>query len=160
MKTWYFRLTKARIRLILFLVSLFWLTGITLPVFSGFCPESVLFIPFLKLTYSHVCHQMPAKTPAFWGHFMLVCSRCLGIYAGFFVFSLVSFFHSFRPNTGSKKFVLFSAPMLSDVVFSSLGIYSYNKISAFITGAVFGSVVFVYISNIIFDIFCKKQDII
>jgi len=39
--------------------------------------------------------------------------------------------------------------MLFDVVLTSIGIYSYSKFIAFMTGSFFGLVVFLYFSNAI-----------
>ncbi|HEK86703.1 MAG: DUF2085 domain-containing protein [Candidatus Saccharicenans sp.] len=44
---------------------------------------------FIYLLYSPLCHQQPSRSYFIFGHQLAVCSRCLGIYAGFFLSALI-----------------------------------------------------------------------
>ena len=111
-------------------------------------PDSVYTIiasPFLKKMYGAVCHQHIEKTFFLNGHYLFVCARCTGIYAGALIVSFISLF-SFRKLPEKMNLLYISAvPMLIDVVSTTIGIYSYSKIIALLTGIFFGSAVFVYI---------------
>jgi uncharacterized membrane protein len=49
----------------------------------------------------------------------------------------------------TRILILFSLPMLVDVIFYSAGFYDYNKFAAAVTGILFGSAVFIYILSAI-----------
>ena len=133
------------IRLILFIAVALWCTGI---LYNSLFPDSAFTIIsslLLKKMYGVVCHQRIEKTFLVNGHHFFVCARCTGIYAGALLISFLSLF-SFPKLPGKVKFLyILSFPMLVDVLSTTLGIYSYSKFIAFITGLFFGSVVFVYI---------------
>jgi len=134
-------------------MALLWFSGIVLPALIYFQPGIAILLPFLKITYSHVCHQIPQKCMSVNGFELLVCSRCFGIYTGILLASVISLFHFLQIKQKTKLFFLSAAPMLIDVICTTTGIYGYNKIFAFITGVIFGSIVFAYILNIIFENF-------
>ena len=144
---------KFAVKLLFFFLALIWFTGIISPLFMELFPGAAILLPFIKIAYSPVCHQIPYKTMAHNGHSLMVCSRCFGIYTGILLMSLFSFFISFKKLINTRLLILFSLPMLADVIFTVLGIYSYNKISAYSTGVVFGSIVFAYILIIVFENF-------
>lgn len=134
-------------RIVIFTLILVWCTGI---MAEFLIPSSGLFAivyPFANLCYSHVCHQLPQKTIVFGQSHLLVCSRCAGIYAGVLLSSFLSLFVFDYINKKLKLMYLYLAalPMLTDVIFYSIHMYSYSKIIAFITGILLGSVGFFYI---------------
>jgi hypothetical protein len=51
----------------------------------------------------------------------------------------------FHPLTSKKLLLISIIPLLIDVLLVSLGIYSYSKIISFITGMVFGSIIYLFI---------------
>lgn len=147
-------------RILLFLIISIWCAGIYFNLTLQFSPSLIKFSPFVSKCYSIVCHQQSEKLISICGIPGNVCGRCFGIYSGFWA---VSFFYLFRseaifPNI--RALFLFSAPMVIDVLLTSLGIYIYSKITAFFTGCLFGSIVFVYfyggLQNLFSDITNKK----
>lgn len=147
------------IKLLLLTAVSIWLLGIILPVSIIYVPYTAVFLPVLQLTYSHVCHQIPYKCISLNEHSLLVCSRCFGIYAGMFFASVLLLFYDIKKPLKPNLLIISAMPMLIDVLAAAAGIYTYNKISAFISGAVFGSIVFAYILNIIFDFFLNNNRI-
>jgi uncharacterized membrane protein len=101
--------------------------------------------PFTKLIYSTVCHQNPAKSFVCDNSNFLVCARCTGIYFGALFCSLILVVSKNQYNFKTKYLILFSMPMLIDVIFLTLKFYDYNKSVSSFTGFLFGSAVFAYI---------------
>ena len=64
------------------LISGLLLAGIFLPAFLAGKNRSLA--SFIFSLYSPLCHQRPERSYDLWGQQLSVCSRCLGIYAGFF----------------------------------------------------------------------------
>lgn len=95
--------------------------------------------------YATICHQNKTKSFCGNGISFLVCSRCTGIYFGAFVSSILILGTKRIDQIKFNQQVLFSIPMLLDVIFYSIGIYEYNKIIALSTGFLFGSTIFLYI---------------
>ncbi len=121
-----------------------WIAGFSVIVLN-IREIAVLFIP-AKFLYSTVCHQNPAKTITCHSHSLLVCARCTGIYLGAFLASIPAFIFVKKRISLSINFLFFfSLPMLLDVIFLTLGVYSYSFYTAFFTGLLFGSTVFIYI---------------
>ena len=116
--------------------------------------------PFSKIMYSKVCHQAIIKSFVCNDIPLLVCARCTGIYFGS-AFTSVVFLFFYKPIILKTKYLLiFSTPILLDVIFISLKVYPYNKIISSGTGFLFGSVVFIYIlSGIENLIFTKKNNL-
>lgn len=141
-------------------VFILWSAGLMLPVLVYFFPQTEILLPFLKMTYSHVCHQIPQKSFSFNGQTFLVCARCTGIYMGIFMTSAATLFFRQQKVYPLNKLLLLIAglPMLLDVFFSTFGVYTYNKIIACCTGIIFGSVVFAYILNVLFEIFFNDNN--
>jgi uncharacterized membrane protein len=64
---------------------------------------------------------------------------------GVLISSLIILIPQITIKIKTWQLILFSLPMLADVIFYSIGLYQYNKIIAAITGILFGSAVFLYI---------------
>ena len=142
-------------RLVLFILLLIWISGIFVNLII---PDSVVFNPVISSFYSNVCHQNHLKSFQFSGMYLPVCARCTGIYIGAFAFSIISLFYLF--NTNSLKLLFISSiPLIIDVIFYNIGIYSYNPIISFLTGLFFGSVVFIYILNSL-ELFFKEKKLL
>jgi uncharacterized membrane protein len=134
-------------RIIVFFLAGLWCTGI-LSVFlikTGSIPP-VLY-PFLKYTYSIVCHQQGAKCFSFYGSNLLVCARCTGIYAGALFAIFIFIFIKKIPVINFKMALYSVSPVLADVILYNAGLYNYSKTIAFITGLLPGSVLILYILN-------------
>ncbi|MCF8242148.1 MAG: DUF2085 domain-containing protein [Melioribacteraceae bacterium] len=106
--------------------------------------EIVILLPFVKSIYGNVCHQDSAKVIEIAGISTLVCSRCLGIYSGALISSILILITSGIEIKSNKLLFIFAAPMIIDVAAYSSGLYSYNKTAAFVTGLLLGSICFYY----------------
>ncbi len=136
---------KVILRSIIFLSLLVWCIGFSSQVLFPQSSLSAVSFPILKRVYGIVCHQRIAKTFFIKGHRLFVCARCTGIYFGALAISLLSLFFFKKISFGIKLLYVSIIPMLADVIFTTLRIYSYVKFIAFGTGLFFGSVVFIYI---------------
>lgn len=145
MKSIYLQLIK-KIRLIFFLGLLIWTSGIFIPCRNL---ESPLLLIVTDQLYSTVCHQNPDKTFQCGSQFLLVCARCLGIYAGAFLTSSALLFYKkiFRLNL--IPLLIASLPMLFDVFAVTFHLYNYSLVFSLLTGVLFGSISFVYILSVI-----------
>ena len=91
--------------------------------------------------YSHICHQDPARSFAFFGHPAAACGRCLGIYLGFLAGCLAfPFFRSvFQPRLPRPRtFFLMSLPLAIDVLANLLRIWDWGNGFRLATGLVWG----------------------
>ena len=89
-----------------------------------------------------------------------MCARCSGIYLGAFLISILVLISNIKLNVKTKYLIMFSLPMLIDVILLSLRFYNYNKMISAFTGFLFGSVVFIYIlSGIENLLFTKKNNL-
>lgn len=100
---------------------------------------------YLNIFFGTVCHQDTAKTFICKQSALLVCARCTGIYLSIAIVSLFILLTQIRIRINTKFLIYLSLPMLGDVIFYSIGFYNYSKITAAITGILFGSSVFLYI---------------
>jgi uncharacterized membrane protein len=95
-----------------------------------------------------VCHQDIDKSFFINHKKIFACSRCTGIYSGAFLSSLFLLFSLKRFNLQKVYLWIAPVPMLIDVLFNLFGLYSYNKIISVCTGLFFGSILFIYISDV------------
>ncbi len=134
-----------KIKFLLFFLIAVWISGFLVEFFIKDLPALALFHPFLNKTYSGVCHQDPNKLISCENAHMLVCARCAGIYFGAFFSSLLAFFYVPEFKLKSKYLIYASAPVLLDVILTTIGVYAYTKTAAFLTGFLLGSISFFYI---------------
>lgn len=145
------------LRSVVAMAALVWLAGIISPAFSHSDSSLILFQPFIKHSYSLVCHQDEAKTFFLNGQKLFVCARCTGIYMAVFLSSLLLLIVNLKINPGKNILWISLVIMLIDVLSVLTGLYNYNKILAALTGAFFGSAVFIYISTVIEKSIMKKN---
>jgi uncharacterized membrane protein len=132
-------------RLLLFFILALWCFGIFIELFVPY-EENLLFaVPFLKKSYSLVCHQQASKLIPFEHGESLACARCTGIYLGLLLSSFISLFYFKMAKPGIKYLFISAVPMTADVILYSLNVYPYLKISAFVTGLLLGSTGFLYL---------------
>jgi uncharacterized membrane protein len=137
------------VRITLFVLLIFWCAGFISPLMLHENYFNTLPIRLLNHNYSLVCHQSIEKTLSFNDNNFLVCARCTGIYSGALAASLifilfpVAFFRNLIP------LFIASLVLLLDVVFINIGIYSYSKETAFLTGILFGAIVYIYILEVL-----------
>lgn len=102
----------------------------------------------LYLTFSYLCHQIPARSFFIAQHPFAVCSRCTGIYAGFLVatvgYPLVRSLR--RTDTPPRKWLFLAAlPLSIDFSVEFFGLWSNTHFSRFATGALLGAVAVFYV---------------
>lgn len=135
------------LKLLFFLLIFLWVIGIFIEVIIPQSDSLAFIYPYLKLLYSHVCHQQPEKTLSIETHNLLVCSRCTGIYLGSLFSSLILFFVPIIKITNIKFLIFAIAPMFIDVILYSSGVYTYSRELALFSGILFGIAGIIYIYN-------------
>jgi len=102
----------------------------------------------LYQSFSYVCHQQSERSFFVAGHPLAVCARCTGLYLGFAVATvLYTFLMPARRVVAPQRKWLFIAlaPMAIDFGLGFLGIWDNTHSSRFLTGAIFGGVVTLYV---------------
>ncbi len=132
------------VRILIVITLLVWVSGIFFEWIIPLFPNSVFALPILQNAYSHVCHQQSHKLLGDSVYHSLVCARCIGIYFGFFLVSIISLIWKLPSEPRVKYFLIAMLPMFADVILYSIGVYSYSKILALFTGLLLGSTGFLY----------------
>ncbi|MDH7605085.1 MAG: DUF2085 domain-containing protein [Melioribacter sp.] len=148
---------RLRFKLLIFILISIWYTGIFFECLTKLYPKSIIILPFIKKTYSLVCHQKSGKLIELNCGHSLVCSRCAGIYSGILLSSIVSLVVKKILHTNLKFLFISIIPIIIDILFVSLNIYSYSKTLAFFTGFLFGSVLFLYFYKSLINLFNEIQ---
>jgi uncharacterized membrane protein len=99
---------------------------------------------FIYLLYSPFCHQQPARSYFLLSHQLAVCSRCLGIYSGFFLSVILYPFwkKTFKQWINSRPglIIIMGIPMGIDFFINLVGIWSsplfIKTLSGFIWAAI------------------------
>lgn len=138
-------------------ILILWIIGFTFPVLINFSNHLIVYLPFIKLIYSPVCHQIPERSFEINNLNFLVCIRCTGIYLGIFVTYFFLLISNFEFNLSKKLFLFSVFVMAIDVLLYSTGVYNYNKIIAFLTGIFAGITLILFIFPIIKNYFIKKN---
>ena len=122
-----------------------WCFGMVSPIIFHDVKAFLIAKPFLNQVYSTVCHQAHEKTMSFYGENLFVCSRCAGIYLGIFIIGLLSFTIKKKIKNSFYFFVVSSLILLSDVSFTTFGVYNYSKLVALLTGLLLGSTILLFV---------------
>jgi len=96
----------------------------------------------LYALFSPVCHQIPARSFAIFGHPWAVCHRCSGIYFGLLLGSLVPFaWNSILQSPRLRRLWVICgvAPLLIDAMLQFSGIWANTPVSRCLTGLLFGA---------------------
>ncbi len=139
---------------VLFFIAI-WSLGIISPCFNFDLASA--FYPFQKQIYSTVCHQNINKSFICNDIYFLVCARCTGIYSGALISAFVIIFYSKEFLLRTKYLIIFSIPMLLDVILLNFGLYNYIHLLSATTGLLFGSTVFLYILSAIENLLFSKS---
>lgn len=141
------------LRFIFLSILTIWVTGFLLPLVSTIYNPLTNFL--MTKLYSTVCHQENMKCISIDNKSMLVCARCAGIYFGALIAAISSLFIT-GPITNKRLLLISIIPLLTDVFLVSLGFYSYSRIISFITGILFGSIIYLFILAEIEKLILKK----
>lgn len=87
---------------------------------------------------------------------MLVCARCAGIYLGAFIAGLSSLIF-IAPLINRRVLILFALPLVIDVLFTFIGVYTYSKSVAFVTGFIFGGPAYLVVILELENLFSNKM---
>lgn len=105
--------------------------------------------------FGFVCHQQDDKLLTIFGIKTMVCARCTGIYFGMFVGSIyILFFNVIKIKI--KIFIFALLPILFDVIFIEINLYAYSKLIAFLTGFIFGVMLFLFLSTVINSFYLER----
>lgn len=132
------------LRISFFLIIFLWVFGFATPIIFSNSNSTIILYPLLHKFYSGVCHQLDYKSFSLLGSHAHVCARCSGIYLGVLIFSALSIFYVKQEHIDIKFLYIGAIILLIDVLFQSMHIVPYLKISAFLTGLIFGLTVFVF----------------
>jgi len=119
--------------------SLTWLAGIGLAPWLR--SRSSPWAPVVYACFSPVCHQIPERSFGLFGHPLAVCSRCLGIYAGFLAGTLL---YPFRRGFAGVRaprtalFLVLSAPIVLDTAANAIGMWATPGLFRFFLGLIWG----------------------
>lgn len=107
---------------------------------------------FIYSVFSPICHQTPSRSFFFYGQPLAVCGRCLGIYSGFFIGTLLYPFLKGFSNTDLPKtriFVIFSIPIVIDTMGNFLHLWLTPNVPRFFIGFLWGLILpFYFIAGI------------
>lgn len=132
--------------LILFFIFInFWCFGIISPLIFHNDSTFIIIKPFVNQVYSTVCHQVHEKTISVDGENIFVCSRCAGIYFGLLIISYFLLLFSVKLKHSFYPVIISFIILLIDVSSAALGIYSYSKPVALLTGFLLGSTIFLFV---------------
>ncbi len=148
-------ISRKLLRIILFILAFIWFFGIISYCFDF--SSLTAFYPFQKQIYSTVCHQNINKSFTCNGIPFLVCARCTGIYSGVLIAALIILFLTKPIKIKTNLLLLFSLPMLTDVILVNIGAYNYSRFLSAFTGLLFGSAVFLYILASIENLLFRNQ---
>lgn len=146
------------IKLIMIIPLIIFCMGLTFPIVSPEMNGKIIITNVLSSTYSIVCHQSKQSLVYFNNYPTLVCARCLGIYFGALLLLVITMIKSFKTNVALRPLFILSAPLMIDAFAVRLGLYSYSKTIAFITGLLFGAIVLFYILETIESSFYNKRN--
>jgi len=102
--------------------------------------------------FSPVCHQLDDRSFHLFGMKFAVCSRCSGIYFGFFLGVL---FYPFRSRKNFSRTVavwtIGIIPMLTDVALDVFGLHESTLVTRLSTGLLFGIVASIILTPLFLD---------
>jgi uncharacterized membrane protein len=110
--------------------------------------------------FSLTCHQISSRCLTLFGHPLTVCSRCLGIYAGFFLGTILfPLLGGFSSDSLPKVKILFlmSLPMGIDFVANLVSLWTSTHWIRMSTGLIWGAILPFYFIPGITDIFKKVE---
>jgi uncharacterized membrane protein len=127
-------------------VFLIMLLVIAAPIAAATQHEQVAQV--LYRSFATVCHQLPERSYFIAGHKLAICSRCLGLYAGFgLTFLIYPLFRSLRTiSTPPRKWLLLAAlPLAVDFSLTFVEIWENTHTTRLLTGLLLGSVTVFYV---------------
>ncbi len=115
---------------------------------------------FIYAVFAPTCHQLPSRCMQAFGYPLAVCARCMGIYAGFLLGTILfPFLRGFSaPSLPQAKMIIFvSVPIVMDAAGNFLGVWSSSNWVRFGTGAFWGVLLPFYFLGGISDCFSPQH---
>lgn len=109
----------------------------------------------IRLFFSPICHQASERSFILSGQPLAVCSRCTGIYAGFFLgLILFPFLRRDRHSEFPPRRVLLASatPMLLELILAHTQLYESGTVIRSITGLIPGGTMVFYVMPSLFDL--------
>jgi uncharacterized membrane protein len=120
---------------------------------------------FLYYLFSVTCHQLPERSFFLFGYKLAVCSRCTGIYFGALISTLVYplLLKVDNIKTPGKWLLIYSLiPIGLDGGIQLITSYESNNLLRFITGAIFGGVLPLYLlpvyNELVYGFFIREHN--
>ena len=133
-----------KVIIITFIGLSFWIAGIIItPILAN--REEIFFqkiASFLYFFYQPVCHQIAERSFLVDGFIMTVCVRCFSFYLGGFFITCIYLFKDKIQMWRISTYVLLTLPAFLDFLIEKLSIYSNIAEIRFLTGLLFGVVLF------------------
>lgn len=111
--------------------------------------------------FEHLCHQLPNRSIWMGGQPMAVCSRCIGIYAGFAVGWLLlpfaAYFNLSKYGQTPKFALIIIAINAIDIVGNILGFWQNTLVSRLALGSLLGMVIALLFSSNFFGSIIKSM---
>ena len=145
------------VRIIFSALILFWCLGIISQLFIPEIFKYSLPVKLLNYNYSLVCHQNDMKSFVVDDNQFMVCARCTGIYFGALLSSIAIIFISNLYFQNLLPLISISVFLLLDVILTSLGVYNYSIEISFITGILFGAILYIYILEVLEKFFISNR---
>ncbi len=130
------------IRISILTLLLVWCTGFLIPIIISKLNPVLVF--FLSDFYSRVCHQESLKCISIGEDHLLVCARCAGLYFGGLFAGISSLFITV-PVFTNRILLLSLLPLIADVIFTTLGVYSYSQPLSLATGILAGLIIYLFL---------------
>lgn len=106
-----------------------------------FTSQSSAYGELIYAIFSPICHQIPTRCLTLDGYPLAVCTRCLGIYIGFFLgTTLFPFFRGLSSESLPKAriLVLLSIPIVIDTAANVVSLWASPHWLRLITGLIWG----------------------
>jgi len=122
--------------------------------------QSSVYGSLIYAVFSPTCHQIPSRCLSLFGYPLAVCTRCLGIYLGFFLgTSVFPVFQKFSSVSlpKAKTLVLLSLPIVIDTAGNVVSLWSSPHWVRLATGVIWGGILPFYFIPGIADIFLRRD---
>lgn len=122
--------------------------------------QSPAYGKLIYIVFSSTCHQIPSRCLTLNGNPLAVCSRCLGIYFGFFLGTIL--FPIFRGFSSEllpkvKILILMSFPIVIDSMANVVSFWASAHWLRLCTGLIWGAILPFYFIPGITDVFKKVE---
>ncbi len=116
---------------------------------------------FIYALFSPTCHQIPSRCFFILGHPLAVCARCLGIYTGFLIGTLIypfqeGFTSPLLPRV--KNLILVSIPIVLDTAANLISIWKSPEWLRFLTGLIWGVILPFYFLAGLSDFIVRRRE--